>query len=84
MPPFDTETLVGVLLTNGFCLDLPGSFKLRALGITRDDVSIKKISNRNMISVNDDMLNCALTLLFFFNPKTLLFTWLSSNDGSQL
>jgi len=37
---------------------------------TIDEVNIKKINNRNMISVSDDILNSALTLLLFLIPKT--------------
>jgi hypothetical protein len=34
-------------------------------------VSMKKISNRKMMSVREDILNSALTLLRFFSPMVL-------------
>jgi hypothetical protein len=35
---------------------------------TSVEVSMKKINNRKMMSVNDDMLNSAFGLERFFNP----------------
>jgi hypothetical protein len=46
--------------------DRPGNLRLRAFGDTTDEVSIKKMSNRKMMSVREDMLNSADTLERFF------------------
>ncbi len=46
----------------------PGNLRLRALGATSEDVNMKKMSNKKMMSVKDDMLKVALTLFFFFSP----------------
>ena len=35
------------------------------------DVSIKKINSKKIISVNDDILNSALTLLLFFTATII-------------
>jgi hypothetical protein len=45
---------------------LCGNISLRALGATRVDVTMKKMSNRNTMSVIDDMLNAAFILFLFF------------------
>ena len=42
---------------------LCGSISLSALGWTSVDVSMKNMSNRNMMSVIEDMLKAELTLL---------------------
>ena len=73
---FVDTTLTGALA-------LPGNFKFSALGMMSDEVSMKKINNRNIMSVKEDMLNCALTLFFFFKPKLLVFSRLSSNYCSH-
>ena len=49
-------------------LFFPGSFKFKAFGTTIELVNMKNIKSRNMISVKDDILNSALTLLFFLSP----------------
>jgi hypothetical protein len=58
-------TMVGVVLGLGMLLLLPGNCKLSALGVTMDEVSIKKISKRKIMSVKEDMLNSAFGLCFF-------------------
>ena len=55
-------------------LELPGNFKFKALGATKLEVNIKKINSKKIISVKDDILNSALTLLLFFNPIMVLFS----------
>jgi len=50
-----------------FELEDPGSFKFRAFGATNEDVSMKKMSNRKIMSVKEDMLNFALTFVLFFS-----------------
>jgi len=57
LPLLEILTLVGFCVTLGGTRDLPGSLRLSALGIINDEVSMKKINNRKMISVRDDMLN---------------------------
>lgn len=59
--------------------DFPGNFKFNALGIIKDEVNIKNISNRKIMSVKEDILNCAFTLFLFLNPNTLIFSWLRSD-----
>jgi hypothetical protein len=57
-------------------LDAPldeGNFKFNAFGTIIDDVNIKKINNRKIISVKEDILNSALTLLFFLSPISYPF-----------
>ena len=49
-------------------LELPGSFKFKAFGATSVDVSIKNMSSRKIMSVRDDILNSADTLLLFLIP----------------
>jgi len=51
----------------------PGRDRFSALGVTSDDVSMKNINSRKIISVSDDILNSALTLLLFFTPMVLAF-----------
>ena len=46
---------------------LLGKSSFRALGLTRVEVSIKKISNRKTMSVMEDMLKLALTLFLLLN-----------------
>ena len=58
-------TMVGVVLGLGILLFLPGSCKLSALGVTMEEVSMKKISKRKMMSVKEDILNSAFGLCFF-------------------
>ena len=43
-----------------------GNLRFKALGLTMDEVSIKKISNKKIISVMEAMLNSALILFLFF------------------
>jgi hypothetical protein len=52
------------LLTLG--LPFPGSFKFRAFGATKLEVNMKKINNKKIMSVIDDMLNSAFILFLFF------------------
>jgi hypothetical protein len=63
------EIFVGFWETDGGTRDFPGSFRFSAFGIIKEDVNMKKINNRKIMSVNEDMLNCAFTLLFFLIPK---------------
>ena len=44
-----------------------GSNNFRAFGLTRVEVSIKKMSNKKTMSVIDDMLKFALTLFLLLN-----------------
>ncbi len=53
---------------------LPGNFKLSALGATRLEVNIKKINNKKMMSVIEDILNSAFTLDLFLIPMFKLLT----------
>jgi hypothetical protein len=50
-----------------------GNFKFNALGLTMDEVSIKNISNKNIISVMDAMLNSALILFLFLSAIEVEF-----------
>ena len=60
----------GVLLVSKVVVAfLPGNLRFKAFGATKEEVNMKKMSNRKMISVRDDMLNCAETLFFFFKPN---------------
>ncbi len=45
-----------------------GNFKFKAFGLTNVEVRMKKMSNRKMMSVKEDILNSALTLFLLFNP----------------
>jgi hypothetical protein len=54
-----------------------GSFRFKAFWLTRVDVNMKNISNRNMISVIDDILNSAEVLDLLTSPITFSFSWLS-------
>lgn len=51
--------------------EVPGNFKFSELGATKEEVSIKKISNKKMMSVSEDILNSALILLLFLSPMVL-------------
>lgn len=62
------------LLRLGF--ERPGNFRFKEFGETNEEVSMKNINNKNMISVNEDMLNSALTLFRFFNPIIPEVVWL--------
>ena len=69
-PRESITTSVNFSFDGGVCdLELPGILKFSALGETKEDVNIKNINNRKMMSVKDDILNSALTLLFFFSPN---------------
>ena len=59
-----TETVCG---EDVFAL-LVGSSTLSAFGLTIVDTMMKKINNRNTISVMDDMLNVTLTLFLDLSP----------------
>lgn len=48
-----------------------GNNNFKALGAIKVEVTMKKINNRNTMSVIDDMLNSALILFRFF--KAILF-----------
>ena len=43
-----------------------GNLRFSAFGLTKVDVRMKKISNKKMMSVNEDILNSALTLFLLF------------------
>lgn len=69
LPELDTDTILGCSVDGGvFLLLLPGRLRFNAFGITNDEVNIKKIKSKKIMSVKDDMLNSGLTLLLFFNP----------------
>ena len=53
-------------------LELPGNLRFKAFGATKLEVSIKNISSKKIMSVKDDILNCALTLFLFFSPTTFI------------
>jgi hypothetical protein len=46
---------------------LEGKFTGKPEGVIKEEVSIKKISNRNMMSVIDDILKAGSTLCLDFN-----------------
>lgn len=48
--------------------EVPGIFKNKEFGATKEDVNMKNMSNKNIISVNEDILNSALTLFLFLIP----------------
>ncbi len=50
-----------------------GSLRFSALGLTIDEVSIKNISNKNIISVMEAMLNSALILFLFLSAIEVEF-----------
>jgi len=52
--------------------ELPGSFIFKELGATKEEVNMKKISNRNMMSVSAEVLNSALTLLLLLSAMLVL------------
>jgi len=56
-----------VCFSNVFAL-LLGKSNFKALGLTRVEVSIKKISNKKTISVIDDILKLGVTLFLPLNP----------------
>ena len=60
----DTDT---VCFSNVLAL-LLGSNNFRAFGLTRVEVSIKKIRSKKTISVIDDILKSALTLFLLLSP----------------
>ena len=77
LPHLSIFTDIGRSGTAGGFWVLPGNFKFNELGTTKEEVNIKKINNRKIISVNDDILNSADTLLLFFKPITFsLPAWL--------
>ncbi len=51
---------------------LCGSSNFKAFGATSVEVTIKNISNKNTMSVIDDMLNSALTLFLRFNDISVI------------
>ena len=55
-----------VCFSNVFAL-LLGKSNFKALGLTRVEVSIKKISNKKTMSVMEDILKLALTLFLLLN-----------------
>ena len=58
-------------------MELTNKLKLIALGATRVEVNIKKINNKKIISVKEDMLNSALTFALFFRPIIMILVeWL--------
>lgn len=61
--------------------ELLGNFRFSALGETREEVNMKKISSRKMMSVREDILNSALTLLLFFSPIVHSGFGLGCDDG---
>lgn len=61
-----------VIVTLTFCITilvdlLEGKFTGNPDGVMKDEVSIKNINNRKMISVMDDMLKAGSTLCLDFN-----------------
>ena len=61
---------------NVFALEF-GNNNFNAFGLTRVDVSIKKIKSKNTMSVIEDILKSALTLFLFLNA-------IIQNDGYDL
>jgi len=62
--------------TFGFAVDLLlelGKVKFKAFGVTKVEVSIKKMSNRKIISVNDDILKFGSRLFDGFNAMFIIF-----------
>ena len=49
------------------CCELCGSNTFMAFGLTMADVIMKNISNRNIMSVMDDILNCGDILFLRFS-----------------
>lgn len=60
----ETETVCGASVL----LELEGSNNFRAFGLTKVDVSIKKMSNKKTMSVMEDMLKFGLTLFLLLIP----------------
>jgi hypothetical protein len=61
-----------VMVTLTFCITifvdlLEGKLTGNPEGVMKDEVSIKNINNRNIISVMDDMLKAGSTLCLGFN-----------------
>ncbi len=58
----------------GFFLELelgvlfPGNCSFKAFGVTKEEVNMKNISNKKIMSVREDILNVALTLFLFLIP----------------
>ncbi len=50
-----------------------GNLRFNAFGLTIEEVSIKNISNRNIISVMEAMLNSALILFLFLSAIEMEF-----------
>lgn len=66
------------MVVSGFAcvwLLLCGSNNFSAFGAISVEVTIKKMSNKNTMSVIDDMLNSALTLFRFFNAMVLKLSY---------
>ena len=69
------------MVTLTFCITISedlddGKFTGKPEGVMNEAVSIKKINNRKMISVMDDMLKLGFTLCFDFKSMQLLFGFL--------
>ncbi len=68
---YKEQILVGAV---DVALELPGNLRFKALGATKLEVNMKNINKRKMMSVKDDILNSALTLLLFFNPMMVFLS----------
>lgn len=49
-------------------LEFPGSLRKSPSGETKEEVNIKNIRSKNIMSVKEDIENSALTLALFFSP----------------
>ena len=68
--------MIGVGDEAGFAVDLLfelGKVRFRAFGVTKVDVSIKNMSSKNIISVNDDILKFGSRLFDGFNAIFIIF-----------
>jgi len=57
-------------------LSCPGNFRFNAFGVTKLDVSIKKINSKKIMSVNDDMLKVGSIFDLFFSPMVVILALL--------
>jgi hypothetical protein len=61
-----TDTVTSCITISEVALE--GKLTDRPDGVIKEEVSIKNISNKKMMSVIEDMLNAASTLFFCCNP----------------
>jgi len=73
-PPLEfMATVLFLAVGGGGLVFLPGSIKSNAFGETIDDVSMKNMNNKNIMSVKDDILKLGFTVLRFLTAMNYPF-----------